>query len=122
MSNHPFVHIEISSKDRKESAAFFGAVFGWNFQDFDEMNYTTFTTSDDENAVGGGFNPITDENPAGTVTVYIGTDDIEGTLKEIEAHGGQTVMPKMEIPQMGWFAFFKDPTGNTLALYKAMQE
>lgn len=122
MSNHPFVHIEISAKDRKKAADFYGNVFGWQFQNFDEMNYTTFATSEDENAVGGGLNPVTDENPAGTVTVYIGADDIEATLAEIEANGGQTILPKTEIPQMGWFAFFKDPTGNTLALYKGMEQ
>ena len=118
MSKHPFVHIEISSNDRKESAEFYSHVFGWNLQHIDEMNYTTFSSGEGE--VGGGLNPVTDQNPAGTVTVYIGTDDIEATLAEIEAHGGSTVAPKMEIPNMGWFAFFKDPSGNVLALYKDM--
>ena len=27
-------------------------------------------------------------------------------------------MPKAEIPGMGWFAVFQDPTGITLALYE----
>jgi predicted enzyme related to lactoylglutathione lyase len=122
MSKHPIVHVEISAEDRKASADFYSKVFGWEMQHMDEMHYTTFATSDDENAVGGGLNPVTAENPAGTVTVYIGTDDIEGSLAEIEANGGQTILPKTEIPQMGWFAFFKDPTGNTLALYKGMDQ
>lgn len=119
MSKHPIVHVEISSKDRRESADFYSKVFGWEMQHIDDMSYTTFT-SGGEGEVGGGLNPVTDENPAGTVTVYIGTDDIEATLADIEANGGQTIMPKTEIPNMGWFAFFKDPTGNTLALYKDM--
>ena len=119
MSKHPIVHVEISAKDRKESAEFYSKVFGWQMQHIDEMSYTTFGTGD-EGEVGGGLNPVTDENPAGTVTVYIGADDIEATLAEIEAHGGKKVMDKMEIPGMGWFAFFQDPTGNTLALYKDM--
>jgi predicted enzyme related to lactoylglutathione lyase len=117
MSKHPFVHIEISSKDRKESAEFYSKVFGWQTQHIDEMDYTTFA-SGDEGEVGGGFNPVTAENPAGTVIVYINTEDIEGSLAQVEANGGQMVMPKQEIPGMGWFAFFKDPTGNVLALYK----
>ena len=29
-------------------------------------------------------------------------------------------IPKMEIPGTGWFAFFEDPSGNKLALYKTM--
>jgi hypothetical protein len=118
MSKHPIVHVEISAADRKESAKFYSTVFGWEMQHIDEMHYTTFATGEGE--VGGGLNPVTAENPAGTVAVYIDTDDIEATLADIEANGGQTIKGKTEIPQMGWFAFFKDPTGNTLALYKDM--
>lgn len=119
MSDHPIVHVEISANDRKESAEFYSAVFGWNVQHFDDMHYTTFTTGDGE--VGGGLNPVGENTEAGTVTVYIGADDIEGKLADIVAHGGEVVMPMMEIPQTGWFAMFKDPTGNVLALYKAME-
>jgi predicted enzyme related to lactoylglutathione lyase len=31
--------------------------------------------------------------------------------------GGVVVQPKMEIPGVGWFGMFKDPTGNTMALF-----
>jgi hypothetical protein len=31
-------------------------------------------------------------------------------------------MPKQEIPGMGWFAVFQDPTGITLALYEAQPQ
>lgn len=118
MSEHPIVHVEISAKDRVAAANFYSDVFGWKVEQMPEMNYATFMASD---TLGGGFNPVTNENPAGTVLVYIGTDDIEGTLAHINQHGGQTLQPKTEITGMGWFAVFKDPTGNTLALYKAMQ-
>lgn len=72
--------------------------------------------------MGGGLNPVSENNPAGTVSVYIGTDDIEATLAKIEANGGKTLMPKSEIPQTGWFAFFQDPSGNNVALYTAMEQ
>ena len=58
------------------------------------------------------------ENPAGTVIVYIQADDIPAALAKIEAHGGKTLLPQTEIPGVGWFAFFVDPTGNRMALYK----
>lgn len=120
MSKHPIVHVEISSKDRHESAQFYNSVFGWEMQHFDEMGYTTFSTG--QEGMGGGLNPISKDNPAGTVSVYIGTDDIEAMLAKIEAHGGKTLVPKSEIPQTGWFAFFQDPSGNNMALYTAMEQ
>jgi hypothetical protein len=51
------------------------------------------------------------------VVVYIGTDDIEASLAKVEKLGGKTVTPKSEIPGMGWFALFTDPSGNLVGLF-----
>lgn len=118
MSKHPIVHIEFSSMDRAESTKFYGEAFGWQIQDMPEMNYTTF---DPGTPPGGGFNPVGEQIKAGDVFVYIGTDDIDASLAKIESLGGKTVMPKTEIPTVGWFAFFTDPTGNMVALYTALE-
>lgn len=112
---HPIVHIELSAQDRHEAARFYRDVFGWESQDFPEMNYTTFSTGE---GVGGGFSPCQENMPAGTVTIYVHTDDIEETLAKVEALGGQTVSPGFEVPGVGWIAMFRDPTGNMLALLK----
>lgn len=118
MSHHPIVHIEISATDRKKSAAFYNQIFGWNVQPIEEMNYTTFSPGESE--LGGGFNPAPQNMPVGSTCIYIGTDDIEASLKEIEKHGGKIIHPKDEIPGMGWFALFEDPAGNTVGLYTDM--
>lgn len=117
MSQHPIVHIEISAHDREAAAQFYSQVFGWKVNQIPEMNYATFEA---EGGPGGGFNPVSPENPAGTVTVYISTDDIQATLADIVKAGGKVILPKTEIPNVGWFAFFEDPTGNRLALYTNM--
>lgn len=120
MSKHPIVHVEFSAEDRKKSASFYQTVFGWEMQHMDEMNYTTFSTGEGE--LGGGLNPVSEDYPAGTVVNYIGTEDIEATLAEVEANGGKTVMPKMEIPGFGWSALFQDPGGNLVGLYTGMEQ
>ena len=115
MGVHTFVHIEISAEDLQAAADFYSQVFGWKVEHMPEMNYITF---DEGGGLGGGFNPTENEgNEPGDVIVYIGTDDIEASLAEIEAAGGKTLVPKTEIPGMGWFALFSDPTGNKLGLY-----
>jgi predicted enzyme related to lactoylglutathione lyase len=118
MSKHPIVHIEFSANDREAAAQFYNEIFGWEIQHMPEMNYSSFMCDD---KLGGGFNPVTEQAPAGTVLVYIQVDDFEATLAEIETRGGKTIMPKTEIPTVGWFAVFADPTGNQVALYKGMQ-
>ena len=120
MSNHKFVHVELSCQDMEEAKKFYGSVFDWQFTDFPDMNYVTFQPAEGE--LGGGFNPVSDENPAGTVTFYIHTDDLEETKNRIKSAGGVITLPAQEIPGVGTIAFFKDPTGNHLAILEPSSE
>jgi predicted enzyme related to lactoylglutathione lyase len=120
MSKHLIVHVEISSKDRVASAQFYHDLFDWEVRQIPEMDYATFMTADEQ--PGGGFNPVNADNPAGTVMVYIATDDIKESLAKVEKLGGIVLSQPMPIPDVGLFAYFKDPTGNTLALLEAHEE
>ena len=120
MSRHPIVHIELSTQDSAESAKFYGGLFGWKTQAVPEMNYTTFDTG--EGSPGGGFNPLGEQVKAGEVFIDVGTDDIDASLAKAESLGGATVVPKTEIPQTGWFALFRDPTGNRVGLFTGMEQ
>jgi predicted enzyme related to lactoylglutathione lyase len=53
---------------------------------------------------------------AGTL-VYLTVDDIEGTLKKVNAHGGKTLLPRMGIGEYGFIAHFEDSEGNRVALH-----
>jgi predicted enzyme related to lactoylglutathione lyase len=53
-------------------------------------------------------------NPVITVDV----PDIDATLQTVERLGGSVVMPKSEIPGMGYFAYFKDPEDNVMGLWE----
>jgi predicted enzyme related to lactoylglutathione lyase len=117
--SHPIVHIEISAKDHKAAGKFYSTVFGWELKEYPEMNYTTFASGED--AVGGGFNPVSEEHPAGTIMVYIHTDDLDASLEKIKANGGELVTGRYEIPTVGDMATFKDPTGNLVALLQPVE-
>lgn len=118
MSSHNIVHIEFSASDPKNSGKFYGDVFGWKIEHMDEMNYVMYESED---GPGGGFSAVGENTKAGSVVVYISTDDIEASLSTVEAAGGKTIMPKTEIPMTGWFALFSDPAGNTVGLYTGME-
>jgi predicted enzyme related to lactoylglutathione lyase len=45
-------------------------------------------------------------------------DDPAKTLEQIEAKGGKTVQPVLEIPNGPTIALFADPAGNTIGLRK----
>ena len=117
MSKRSIVHVEIPAADQAAAAKFYQSLFGWKMQAMPEMNYTMW---EDGSGSGGGFPTVSAESPAGQVTVYFDSEDIEADLKNVEKLGGKVVMPKTEIPGMGWYAMFKDPTGNVLALFTGM--
>ena len=122
--NHPFVHIEFSSNDPAKSAEFYGSLFGWPMHEIKEFNYWTFQTAEGQ---GGGFNQVGNDNgnlnvKPGDVVAYVDTDDIERDLAKAQELGGTLVAPKMEIPGIGWYGIFRDPTGNLVGLYTNLQQ
>lgn len=120
MSGHPIVHIEIPATNTRDAGTFYQEVFGWNIQADEMYGYVMFSA---EGGPAGGFVEAGKENPVhvdykiDSLLVYLATDDIDATLKTIEAHGGKTLLAKTEIPHVGWWAVFTDPSGNRLALY-----
>jgi predicted enzyme related to lactoylglutathione lyase len=118
MANHPIVHIDIPAINGKDSAEFYAKTFDWKLEHAPEFDYWQFAA---EGGPGGGFMQAGEQGATiNQLVVYIGTDDIEGSLASVEANGGKTILPKTEIPGIGWYAIFSDPVGNSLALYKSM--
>jgi predicted enzyme related to lactoylglutathione lyase len=115
MTGHSIVHLEFSAKDPKAAGEFYKQLFGWKVEYMEEMDYVTYAI--DESS-GGGFLDTADQNfSAGDIIPYISTSDIEASLAKAESLGGKTLLPKTEIPGIGWYAFFADPTGNRVGLY-----
>ena len=110
-----FCHVEIPAADTEASKKFYGDVFGWQFQDIPEMDYTVYTTRD--GAIGGGMMKKCDEYPQQMVN-YIACEDIPGTLDKIKAGGGAVIHEEMPVGEMGWMAWASDPDGNVFALWK----
>ena len=48
---------------------------------------------------------------------YVQVEDVAESLKKVESLGGKTIVPAVEIPT-GIFAWFSDPEGNVVGLWK----
>ena len=120
------VHFEIPADDVERAKSFYGSVFDWdlNTMQMEGGEYTIVTTTSvDESmmptepgAVNGGLMQRSDETPSPVITIDV--DDIEQSLKDVEAAGGSTVTPRTAIPGMGAFGYFKDPEGNIMGLWE----
>ena len=110
-------HFEITAKDSKKIADFYGKVFDWSLEDA-PMNYKMVkTNSGDHNGIGGGIGQSRDGK--GLVTFYIETEDLKGTLSKVEKAGGRTIMPPTQNGPVE-LAMFADPEGNVIGLAKGM--
>ncbi|MET3920328.1 VOC family protein [Arthrobacter sp. UYEF20] len=118
------VHFEIPADDEVRAGKFYSSAFGWTVNPVPELSYTMIqTTPTDESGMpsvpgsinGGMF------RRQGTVTspvVTVDVDDIDAALESINALGGGTVMPRQEVGNMGWSAYFKDTEGNIVGLWQ----
>ena len=52
---------------------------------------------------------------------YVNVDDIDAYLAKAESLGGKTLVPKVDIPNYGSFAWLCDPGGNTVGLWRPAQ-
>ena len=110
--------MEFHSNDPVRTKRFYGEVFGYKFEEFPEMNYTTYKAP---GGPAGGIMKVMDNRPP-QVLNYLKASDIEQTLRKVSAAGGAVLQPKMEIPGQGWWALFQEPGGTMMALYQGMAQ
>jgi predicted enzyme related to lactoylglutathione lyase len=111
------VHAEFSSNDLAATRKFLEGVFGWKFKK-EAMGDQEYWTFDAGSGPGGGIMaPMGGMHPS--TMNYVLVESVDATLKKIASHGGKVVMPKQEIPQMGWFAVYEVPGGFHQAIYQA---
>jgi predicted enzyme related to lactoylglutathione lyase len=121
------VHFEIPYDDGDRARRFYAEVFGWQLQEFPDLQYTMVSTgpvTDEGFPAETGFinGGMFDRSTAGEVNrpvLTIDVDDIDATWKSIEALGGRTVGEKVPVGDMGFAAYFTDSEGNLIGLWQS---
>lgn len=108
------VYFELMGPDGNAQRDFYARVFGWNPEAVPGFD-AYYTVEKDDIGVGGGIGKGPEEGPS-YVTIYVEVESINDHLAAVEAAGGQTVMPRTEIPGTVTFAMFADPAGNVIGL------
>lgn len=109
-----FSHVELISKDTAKSVKFYARVFGWKF---DDMGQGYMFVNPPALPTGAVREPQPGESP-GSLS-YIQVKDVAKTLKEAEAAGAQTIVPKTEIPNFGHYAVFIAPGEVPQAIFES---
>jgi uncharacterized protein len=109
----PVVHFEIGCRDIAKTSEFFGKLFGWQMQ---AMGPASMIDTGAGSGIQGHISALGHEQHNYT-TFYVQVDDVQAYLDKVGALGGKTIVPPMAIPT-GTFAWFADPEGNTVGLWK----
>ncbi len=80
------VHVEFAVKDPNKVKKFYGELFGWQFTDMPEVNYTLFEAP---SGPGGGMIRVIERQGPG-ITNYLYVTNIGETVKKIEPAGGRS--------------------------------
>jgi predicted enzyme related to lactoylglutathione lyase len=120
--DHTIIHFEIPAANVEKLKKFYAGLFGWKIEKYSgPMEYWMIQTvpTDDKGmtlrpGVNGGM--VKKESPEQKPVNYISVDSIDESIKQVTKLGGKIVMPKQEVPNVGWIATAADPEGNQIAL------
>ena len=117
------VHFEIHASDLDRAERFYRDVFGWEVQKFDgPIDYRLLNTgSKTETGIDGALVERRVDTDGDAVIAYVCTvqvDDIQATEQKVKDSGGEQVVDRQEIPDVGQLSYFKDTEGN---IFGAMQ-
>jgi predicted enzyme related to lactoylglutathione lyase len=118
----PIVHFEITGKDGAALNAFYSAMFDWDIDTNNPMNYGLVDREANSNAagigIGGGLMGMPDGMP-GYVTVYAEVPDVEAALQKAEGLGATRLMGPEQVGEDIQIGMFNDPEGRPFGVIKA---
>ena len=115
---------ELNTRDPEGARAFYGAVFGWEFEENDMGEAGTYTTLKLGDSMVGGILNMTERGVPEQVPahwqVYFAVADTDAAIATAEEKGGSVMVPPMEVPA-GRFAILTDPNGASFAIITLAQ-
>lgn len=123
--DHTIVHFEIPAKNALDLGKFYAQLFGWRVvhSPVEGMDYWVIqTVPTDENGMpqrpgvnGGIFERQLGQEKLNALN-YFTVEDIDEYIKKITVLGGKILVPKQEIPTVGYMAVAIDPDGNQFGM------
>lgn len=113
--------VDLSSPDPDASAAFYGALFGWEAFSAGPPEqtggYRMFTLGGQQVA---GLGPLPEGQPAWWTT-YVTVADADETVAKAQAVGGRVMLAPMDVLDAGRMAVLADPLGAVFAIWQPDQ-
>jgi uncharacterized protein len=110
----------VHADDLPRAQKFYSTVFGWKFEPWGPPGFFIITTGGkDDPGVPGALQKRHEVVPGERITGYectIAVADIDVAAKAVVANGGKVILPKCEIPTVGWLIKIQDSEGNVVCV------
>jgi len=116
---NPICWFEIATRDIEKSKKFYDSVFDWELKK--DENFPDMEMIETGERPSGAIFKGPPEMPL-ALSVYFQVTDVNETLKKVEDAGGRIIMPRTDIPSVGWFAVFLDIEGVAISIFEPNEE
>ena len=117
MSNK-LTHFAIHIDDIERAKTFYGGVFDWGFTSYGQEDFLQIKADKTDNGELIGalqarkYSPVPEKIIGLECTIAV--QNIDETIEKVKTNGGQIVLPKTTIPDVGFIAKFLDTEGNLI--------
>ena len=109
--------VEIPAADFQRAVNFYQAVIGPRFNVGEFMGVPHGFLNNEATNHGGAVIPNHNPSLYTAPMVYIGVDNLDESLQQVEAAGGEVLLPKTPIGPDGAIAIIRDTEGNRIGLH-----
>jgi predicted enzyme related to lactoylglutathione lyase len=111
---------DLSVPDLTAAKEFYGAVLGWSFFDSGE-EFGHYQICQVDGRAAAAISPMQSEDQPTVWTVYLASDDADGTAKLIGDNGGTVLVEPFDIPGNGRMGVAQDPQGAAFGVWQAAE-
>ncbi|MCR4317903.1 MAG: VOC family protein [Planctomycetes bacterium] len=115
---------ELMTHEPGKSREFYGSLFGWEFKDENMGEFTYTIIRKGETHVGGmmGMSGPDFEGVPNHWVSYVLVEDVHVAASKIQELGGHVIHGPAQVPNVGEFVVFADPSGAVVAAWKSLQQ
>ncbi len=122
------VHFEIPSDDLGRAKKFYQETFGWELEDYPDMEYVIARTGEvdkdrmlkEVGVINGGMMKRNKNVTAPSFAIDV--ENIDAAMEKVKSNGGALLTEKIPVGDMGIMAYFKDTEGNVLSLWQTTKK
>jgi predicted enzyme related to lactoylglutathione lyase len=119
--------VDLQTTDQQAAKEFYGAIFGWEFDDapMDDESGAVYSMAKKGDGFVGAIAPQSPEVAAQGAppfwNTYIAVDDVDAAIDRVKDAGGQVMMEPFDVMESGRMAVAVDPTGAVFLPWQAKE-